>query len=277
MKALYFLVILFTTHISCASASLYDCSSPRPEMAGHHNMVVFGKPDDQVYAYHLPLFQGEVNGQSGHILMHVYQGLWNISLKPEVFKAYKEKFEEKKSDQNKIPFFSISPQKKAFKVPELICEQDFEFEALLVYGHVEGNPNFPKKELFLPSLVNVAKKGKTLFARRFDQSSKKDLTYILFGTEKQLYIAHYLTDNENSFDQILAVDIKNLKSKKNILEKLRFTESLLVAVKSVSNGFKIDADTLNKKVDLSLGGETIPVSITTEVYFNNDNDLKVKF
>ena len=68
--------------------------------------------------------------------------------------------------------------------------------------------------------------NKTVFANKFDGTSKEELTYILFGTEKQLYLSHFLTDDENSFDQVVAISSSDL-----LFEKFKSSkESLLVSV-----------------------------------------------
>ena len=167
-------------------------------MSGLHNMVLFGSPKDELYVYHLPLLAGIINGEQGHVLMHVYQGLWKIGMDENTKTAYSIKFNQEVSAKNPFPFFSISPRENQFKVPEMICNSGFEMKAISAYGHVESNPKFPVPELLVNHLSKIFVKGKTIFARRFDGSSREELTYILFGTSKQQYMAHFITDNENS-------------------------------------------------------------------------------
>ncbi|MBK8201499.1 MAG: hypothetical protein IPK68_03965 [Bdellovibrionales bacterium] len=190
-----------------AAAPAYDCTSPRPEMAGFHNMVLFGAPDDELYVYHLPLFAGTTNGAAGHVLMHVYQGLWNVQLDAATKSAYDLKFSNERTPANPFPFFSIGPKGNRFKVPEMICNPNFSLSALAVFGHVESNPDFPQPAKLIKDLSAVTVKGQAVFARRFDGAARSALTYFIFGTPKQHYMVHFLTDDENSFDQIVAIEI----------------------------------------------------------------------
>lgn len=283
MKSVLFLIMLIS---KCAFAepALYDCSSPRPEMAGFHNMILFGEPNDQLYAYHLPLFAGEVNGASGHVFMHVYQGLWKVSLDSEVKEKYSEKFEEKKNSKMKIPMFSFSPRGDTFKVPEAICDKGFETDAVVVYGHVESNPQFPAPELLSQKLAKV-KMQETIFSRRFDGTAQENLTYILFGSKKQYYAAHYLTDDENSFDQILSVKIEDDKVKELIeqeggaivtipiklnpgLDAVKGAEGL----KSKNNKFKLP---IGQMVVFEFQTQELSLKVESQIYFNDNGDLQI--
>lgn len=274
---LFFYITLISNIYS--SDSLFDCQASRPEMAGLHNMIVFGIPGDQKYAYHLPLFAGGINGHHGHVTMHTYQGIWNIDFDEQTNRAYKDKFNNTLSDQNPIPLFSLSPKGDRFKVPDLICSDVFVTAALTVYGHVESNPNFPAPELLVNTLSKVKFTGRSVFARKFDGSSKKHLTYILFGTSKQQYLAHYLTDDENSFDQVLAVSvgeelIKEIENN-NIIVSVPLNENNLNRVNqssSLNNSFSIDVKNLLK---VKIKEKLHSITIKSEIYFNNNSDLRV--
>lgn len=278
MKSLLISLLLlsFSTH------STYDCTSSAPEMAGHHNMVLFGDPDDQLYSYHLPLFSGKVNGQTGHVLMHIYQSIWSIDLDKETKVAYKKKFDKEKTSQTPYPFFSLAPRGKKFKLPEMICNKDFSTDSLVVYGHVEKNPMFPTPEPLINNLSKVGTK-ENLFARRFNGTSPKELTYILFGTSKQKYLVHYLSDNENSFDQILAVSISK-RSKKNlddevVMIKIQAEGSPIINLNNGTSGhnnrFKLSARPVGQKIQATLQEQPIELTIEGEVYFNQNGDLKI--
>lgn len=287
MKISSLIVLLCWSILSLASIP-YDCTSARPEMPGSHNMVLFGDPLDELYVYHLPLFAGNVNGTQGHILMHVYQGFWKIELDQSTKEKYDEKFFQKRSENNPFPFFSISPRGDRFKVPQMICEENFSLQAIIAYGHVEGNPDFPIPEQLVNHLSDVSVK-ETVFARRFDASSKTKLTYILFGTSSQAYMAHYLTDDENSFDQIIAVEIKN-EVLREALNDLKFLEVTIptenntgvVSVNdfshqgSINNKWMLSTSPLGQETTVNFNsGEVIEsrVKIVGKVYFNMNSDL----
>ncbi len=282
MKSLILLFILISVNVKAVA---YDCSSPRPEMAGSHNMVLFGDSQDELYVYHLPLFEGAVNGEGGHVLMHVYQGIWKVSLDEETKKAYGVKFLQEKSKENPYPFFSISPRGEKFKVPEMFCKKGFQTDVLSAYGHVEGNPNFPHPEVLVDKLSSIKVKGGPVFARRFDKTGKGELTYILFGTPKQYYAAHFLTDDENSFDQIVAISI----SSEALKEKVKSQGSVLVSVsknhnlvsvdtKAVKNNnkFSLPSSPLGQSVDINTQEGESEITIEGLVYFNSNRDLKIQ-
>tara|TARA_Y100000590_G_scaffold457256_1_gene609518 strand:+ start:12944 stop:13861 length:918 start_codon:yes stop_codon:yes gene_type:complete len=286
------LLVVCTFLVSLSSlAQSFDCSLPTPEMPGLHNMVLFGNPSDQLYAYHLPLFAGQVNGENGHVLMHVYQGLFSVKLDGTTMMAYKQKFLQKQTTMNPIPFFSFSPRGDRFKVPEMICNEGFTTSILTVYGHVESNPQFPAPEVLVNQLSTITKE-KTIFAQRFNGSSKSELSYILFGTPQQYYLAHYLTDDENSFDQIVA--IKNLDDQ--LKTHLISTQNIILEVPPNENTNLLIVDghqgqhSPNNRLKLpSAAGKTVTlnamingvniqttVQIVSEVYFNANTDLSIE-
>lgn len=290
MKIQIFLLVgavLFSKLVGAATA--YDCASPRPEMAGHHNMVLFGSPDDRLYAYHLPLFAGATNGVTGHVLMHVYQGLWKVQLDPATKSAYDQKFLKESTLDKPFPFFSIGPKGQRFKVPEMICTPSFSLSALAVFGHVESNPNFPQPETLVNDLSTVSVKGAAVFARRFDGTAKSELTFVIFGTAKQFYMAHYLTDDENSFDQIVAIEILDQALKAHV----ETSGATLVMIpvnaenelepitentnqKSPNNKWKLPVSPLGKVIHVSATQSPLSGSIKVigEIYFNQNDDLK---
>ncbi|MGE0527577.1 MAG: hypothetical protein AB7G93_23385 [Bdellovibrionales bacterium] len=278
-----------TATATTTTVSHYECTSERPENVGFHNMVMFGKPDDQLYVYHLPLFTGSVNGETGHVLMHVYQGLWKVQLDAATHAAYASKFKEKKSDTTPFPFFTIGPQIKKFKVPEMFCNPGFSLQAFAVFGHIEGNRAFPAPEPLLEELSTVSVVDAPVFARRFDGQGLSALTYMIFGTPKQHYMAHFLTDDESSFDQIVAIDIldANLKAlvaaQGTVIVKVPVLEENGVMAlpeyaghESSNNKWKLRTSPLGQviKVADSKSSTAGQVKVTGEIYFNNNGDLR---
>lgn len=283
---LLFLGFVATT--APAASSSYDCASPRPESAGFHNMVLFGNPEDRIYAYHLPLFAGSVNGTAGHVLMHIYQALWAVELDQATLTAYQKKFAKIQTAAKPIPFFSIAPEGRRFKVPEMICNPGFSFSAKAVYGHVEGNPDYPAPEALLPRSSMVTVQGDTIFARKFDGSSRPTLTYVLFGTAKQYYLAHLLTDDESSFDQIVGVEVSDAALRTNVDRDghVIVTVPTTPADGVVSVAGSANRNQSNNKWRISVlpAGRSLSVTevssstaftvkVTSEVYFNANDDL----
>jgi len=282
------LTLLSTLGLSTEALGLeYDCASTPPEMPGRHNMIVFGDPQDEIYAYHLPLFPGEVNGSKGHVLMHVYQSIWNINLDPMSFKAYRNKFQNQKSNSKRFPFFSLSPKGKSFKVPDVICTQKFSFDAQVVSGHVESNPLFPKPGPITNRTSKVKIKGASVFAKRFNGQSKENLTYILFGSSKNLYLAHHLSTSENSFDQILKIErnkilwdaLQKTKKRRLFLTFLKRDNPSLVKVANGASGanqsLSLPTQRIGLKVFASLGAENVEVTLSDLIYYNENRDLKI--
>jgi hypothetical protein len=264
--------------------ALYDCKSERSEMAGLHNMILFGVPGDQLYSYHLPLFAGEVNGTHGHVHMHTYQGIWKVKLDDETTLSYEKKFNEQNVKKLQKPFFSFSPKGNKFKVPDMICSNSFQTDVLAAFGHIEGNSNFPPPEPLVNKLSKLTVDGGVVFARKFDGSSKEKLTYILFGTEKQQYLIHYLTDDENSFDQILTINVEE-----KLLMKLKKSSVLVsVPIDVNTNLKKIDNNSHEKNNKLYINhflknnikvlsdGLVYDIEVTGVVYYNENGDVKVK-
>lgn len=159
---------------------------------------------------------------------------------------------------------------------------------MAVYGHVESNPQFPAPELLLNQASDMKVK-KTVFGRKFDKSSKSQLSYILFGNEKNLYMAHYLTDDENSFDQIVAVEIDDI----DVVKKVSSQGATLVEIPSESNPklvklmntkglssknnkFKLPVSPMNQEMTFTFKEKTYSFKVKSEIYFNNNNDLKVR-
>lgn len=290
MKIQTFLLVggIFISKFAAATP-VYDCESPRPEMAGFHNMVLFGAPDDELYVYHLPLFAGQTNGATGHVLMHIYQALWNVQLDAATKSAYDLKFSMERTPTKPFPFFTIGPKGNRIKVPEMICNPSFSLSAWAVFGHVESNPDFPQPTKLINDLSAVTVKGQVVFARRFDGAAKSELTYLIFGTPKQHYMVHFLTDDENSFDQIVAIEIVDL-GLKNVVEKAGAVfvsvpvssenelEPILENANQISpnNKWKLPVSPLGKVIRVSdtQSPLTGKIKITGEIYFNKNDDLK---
>ncbi|MEO0336663.1 MAG: hypothetical protein AAF202_09720, partial [Pseudomonadota bacterium] len=285
------LLLVCTSLISLSSvAQAFDCNQPRPEMPGFHNMVLFGNPDGQLYAYHLPLFAGQANGEGGHVLMHVYQGLFTVDFDSTTRLAYGRKFLQEQTTQNPTPFFSFAPRGDRFTVPDMICSSGFSTDVLTVFGHVEGNPQFPAPEALVNQLSSMTKVS-TIFAQRFNGSSKSELTYILFGSSKQYYLAHYLTDDENSFDQIIAIQSLDEQLKQAMTANHYLMVEVLIqenpnlvelpgtkTLTSPNNKWKLPSeDGQDVKISVKIGDDLLSTDITvgSEVYFNANSDLQL--
>lgn len=165
----------------------------------------------------------------------------------------------------------------------MICNDGFQTDVLVTYGHIESNLNFPAPEQLVNKLSKLMVVGEAIFARRFNCRSQSELTYILFGTKKQQYLIHYLTDDENSFDQILSVTVdksllKNLKGSRASLVTVPLDKNLS-KVKNNSfaknNKFSIPTNPLMQKVRVMTNGKEYEVQVNGLIYFNDNSDLHV--
>ncbi|NRA68126.1 MAG: hypothetical protein HRU19_26825 [Pseudobacteriovorax sp.] len=278
-------LIALTSLLMGQASAAYDCEQPATEMSGFHNMVVFGKPGTQLYAYHLPLFPGQINGARGHVLMHTYQAIWPITLDDDSAKSYEQTFAQRQSAADMFPFFSLSPRGERFKVPDMICDPEFKTDVLLAYGHVEGNPQFPRPEAITSGLSQITVSAPTTFAIKFDKGVKNDLTYLLFGKDDSYYLVHHLNNNENSYDQIIAVSFGDeakaklgalIEAKEVVIpiNKDQIEERIDANASTNHNKYKIKALS-GGKVAVTFGDDTLEATIIEEIYFNENADLKV--
>jgi hypothetical protein len=157
-----------------------------------HGMLIFGK--EKIYASHLPMFHSP----------HDYQIILELELDKETRKFFV-------TDQEKNPeynTYTIEPEK--FVLPDMIHNPK-PFKANLYRGHFERGG---KK---IVSDINVTIRT-VIYYDKFNVNKTKSTTntFILFGNEKEKFIAHQIT-NKPDFDQIIQVktDVKPLLNNKN--------------------------------------------------------------
>lgn len=173
---LYLILFAFTFQIN-AQHENHKMSLDRPST---HGMLLFGS--EKIYASHLPMFHSP----------HDYQ----IILELELSKADKQKYI---SDKNKNPnytTYTIEPEK--FVLPDMINNPK-PFKVNLYRGHFERGGIEILKNITLKIVQVVSFK-------KFNPEEMKSKTtnFILFGNEKEQFLAHEIT-NKPDFEQIIAV------------------------------------------------------------------------
>ncbi len=163
-----------------------------------HGMLLFGS--EKIYVSHLPMFHSP----------HDYQ----IILELELSKADKQKYI---SDKNKNPnytTYTIEPEK--FILPDMV-KNPKPFKVNLYRGHFERGG--------VEILKNITVKiVQVISFKKFnpEEMRSKTTNFILFGNEKEQFLAHEIT-NKPDFEQIIEVKtnmslfLNNEKSKIIIL------------------------------------------------------------
>ena len=150
------------------------------EKAGFHGMLLFGRKE--IFMSHLPMFMPQ----------HRYQAIWQITFGNELDFEYLQA--SLKSDN----YFTIAPV-ELFKLPDLKNNKQ-SFLCDVYEGHFERNP---KRLLFRKVKVSIVE---LIHWHPFLNTDRRlnDLTYILFGSRENHYLAHWISTSPN-FDQLLSI------------------------------------------------------------------------
>ena len=189
MKNILHLVLFAISFQINAQHENHKMSNDKPST---HGMLLFGS--EKIYASHLPMFHSP----------HDYQ----IILELELSKSDKQKYI---SDKNKNPnytTYTIEPEK--FVLPDMVNNPK-PFKVNLYRGHFERGGIEILKSISVKIVQVVSFK-------KFnpEESKAKTSNFILFGNEKEQFLAHEIT-NKPDFEQIieiktnLATSIKNEK------------------------------------------------------------------
>jgi hypothetical protein len=145
-----------------------------------HGMLILGK--EKIYASHLPMFHSP----------HDYQ----IILELELDKDIQKQFVTDQENNPEYTTYTIEPEK--FVLPNMIHNPK-SFKANLYRGH------FERGGTKIASDINVTIKA-VIYYNQFngDKARATANTFILFGNEKENFIAHQIT-NKPDFDQIIQV------------------------------------------------------------------------
>lgn len=208
------------------------------DKASTHGMLIFGK--NKIYAYHLPMFHSP----------HNYQ----IILELELTEEEKGLFIEEQKSNTEYATYTIEPE--TFVLPQMIAKGN-SFMVDLYRGHFERGG---KK---IASKIKVVIK-EVLFYNKFKSDEKRSATnsFILFGNDKEQFMAHLLT-NKPDFDQIIEVKApfdSIIKGKNNVVIDTDSTENSVLGVSG-------------NEIEISLNKTKYPMILLKQLYLEF-GDLK---
>jgi len=151
-----------------------------------HGFILNGT--DALYICHLPMF---------NMPNHMYQVTLEVTIPPAAKQAYLQ-------DRNANPgnFYVLGNlNTDLFTIPDVMLGKVTSFQANIF----RGMPNDPNTDP--PLIGNVQTTiSRIVYARHFDYSIPypEEMTYIIFGNEKEAFIDHYLT-REEDFQNILTL------------------------------------------------------------------------
>ncbi len=228
-------ILLFVTILLSIQANAqhenHKMSSDKPST---HGMLLFGS--EKIYVSHLPMFHTP----------HDYQ----IILELELSKSDKQKYVADKNKNPSYTTYTIEPEK--FVLPDMINNPKA-FKINLYRGHFERGGVEILKNITV-KIVNV------VYFKKFnpDEMKAKTSNFILFGNEKEQFLAHEIT-NKPDFEQIIEV-------KTNLKSFLNTEKSKIITLNSVENnpiGISSNEVLINEK----------PIFLLKQLYLEFD-DLK---
>ena len=153
---------------------------------GVHNMALVG--EQHVFLSHLPMFMAPHDAQ---VLLY--------ATFTKAGKTVDELYFTDRAANPAVRFYTIQPEEK-FVLRELFeSPQRTTFKATVFRGHLEkgGTP--------IESLQNVdVRVNKIIHAHVFEGTRQPTLTYMMFGSPRELHLAH-LISGAPDFDQLLTV------------------------------------------------------------------------
>jgi hypothetical protein len=158
-----------------------DEPQPGSEAPGFHGMLVLGT--DTIYISHLPMF----------VPQHRYQGIWKVTFGGEADRKYRAE----RVGPGAEGMFTLAP-KELFRLPELTGSRT-SFRADVFSGHFErGGTRILEN-------VTVTLRGQVHWHPfRTSHGRPESITYVLFGDERELFLAHWISVSPN-YDQVLVV------------------------------------------------------------------------
>jgi hypothetical protein len=170
-------ILIFIFSFANAQEHHENSSHDKPST---HGMLVFGK--EKIYASHLPMFHSP----------HNYQIILELEFDKDIQNLFV-------TDQEKNPeytTYTIEPEQ--FILPDMIHNPK-PFKANLYRGHFERGSTKIASDIIV-TIKNV------IYYDKFNANKERATanTFILFGNEKESFIAHRIT-NKPDFDQIIQV------------------------------------------------------------------------
>jgi hypothetical protein len=163
-----------------------------PDKPAIHGMLLKGR--GTIYASHLPMFHSP----------HDYQ----IILKLKFDDAANQRYLQDRKVHTEEPVYTIEPE--VFVLPEMV-NRTKKFKAKVYRGH------FERKGVMIAEDVHVTIE-QVIYFKHFKDDERKPvhLKYILFGNDKEQFLAHQISASPD-FDEVLAMKIE--KDKTDMLKK----------------------------------------------------------
>ncbi len=162
-------------------ASLAEAQNdPGTESPGFHGMLVLGA--QKIYVSHLPMFTA----------LHRYQGIWEVSFGADGDQRYRR---ERALPANANQIFTLAP-KEDFRLPDLTTTRQ-SFKADVFVGHFER-----KGRLLLEDVTVTLRNLVHFHPFKHSQHRPEALTYVLFGSDTEVFLVHWITVAPN-YDQVL--------------------------------------------------------------------------
>jgi hypothetical protein len=231
-------ILLLTVIFSTASNAQEKHNVHSVDKPSTHGMLIFGK--NKIYAYHLSMFHSP----------HDYQ----IILELELEDAAKELFVKDQQSNTEYVTYTIEPE--IFVLPQRIVKGN-SFTADLYRGHFErGGKNIASK-------INVTIKDVIVF-KKFQSDLKRSSAsrFVLFGNEKEQFMAHELTAKPD-FDQLIQV-------KSSIDALLEGKSNVVIDADPAEN---VPLGVSGNEIEVTLNGIKYPIVLTRQLYLEF-GDLK---
>jgi hypothetical protein len=177
--------IFLAVVLSLVALSRVDAQVPGTEKPGVHGMLVLGS--ERVYISHLPMYMAQ----------HRYQGIWEVSFGEKGDRVYRA---ERARPENAKLYFTLEP-KERFRLPEL-TEGRTSFLADVYRGHFEREDQEPER--ILQDVKVTIRRQVHWHPFRNSHERPGSLSYVLFGGEGELFLAHWISLAPN-YDQIVSV------------------------------------------------------------------------
>jgi hypothetical protein len=236
-----------------ASSGMHDHHPPsgQPEPPiGVHGMLVVGEAP--VYLSHLPMFMAP----------HNFQVILEVTLDAEADRRLRD-FRAHFGRDN---LYTVKPEE--FSIVDLLPDDSGKpalatFKADVVKGHFErgGDVIAGGATVRVDDVIHFEELG------RADKAD--DLRYILFGTEQQFFLAHWIT-RPPDFDQVLSVKVTGHQFTKDEINRERF--GVLVTIPGRAN---TPHERIKPGEELSGRGHVVgahqfldlQVEVVTQIYF----------
>jgi len=198
--------IRFVTSFILTTSLTITAAPAREDDPATHNMLVVGT--EAVFLSHLPMFESVDASGTDYTSPHRYQVILQATFHRPVAQRRDSGMDVTstyigdRQSNPEVKMYTLSPQDFILSRVFTPAEQPAldTFEATVFRGHLERGGKRISDDPFMARVHRV------IYARKFDPATEKlqQLTYVLFGSEHELFLAH-LISKPPDFDQILSV------------------------------------------------------------------------